>query len=199
MYAVMRLYTLGKAEDLDEIVRRAGEGFVPLVRAVPGFVSYSIVQSGNQAATISIFEDRAGADESVRAAAMWVKQYLGPLLPNPPRVTGGEIRVRVVNAGVQPGFGVARRYSVNVAAIGEIMRRAEAEFVPQLKRLSGLARYSILDEGDGHITSLSAFDSQASADESTRVAGAWVRDALGPHVYGAPDVLAGEFKLAVVA
>ncbi len=37
MYAVMRLYTLGKAEDLDEIVRRAGEGFVPLVRAVPGF------------------------------------------------------------------------------------------------------------------------------------------------------------------
>ena len=199
MFTVMRLYTLTRAEDIAEIVRRATEGFVPLVRAVPGFVSYSIVQSGSLAVSVSTFQDRAGADESVRVAADWVKQNLGTLLPTPPRVISGEVRVRVINAEVQPQFGVARRYQVNTSVVDDIMRRAEAEFVPQLRALPGLARYSVLDEGGGYITSLSAFDSQASADGSTRIAGAWVRDNLSPHVFGPPEVISGEFKLAVVA
>ncbi|MFD0345116.1 hypothetical protein ACFQ0M_01585 [Kitasatospora aburaviensis] len=39
----------------------------------------------------SVFEDRAGADESVRRAADFVRENLAALLPNPPQVTAGPV------------------------------------------------------------------------------------------------------------
>jgi hypothetical protein len=39
---------------------------------------------------VSVFKDKPGADESVRAATQWVEKNLSKHLPNPPQITRGE-------------------------------------------------------------------------------------------------------------
>ena len=198
MYCVLRRYDVDPA-NVDAIVHSIESGGVPLLRSAGGFVSYSVAASGNELLTISVYQDKSGADESVRIAADYVKEHLAPLFKKSPTIFGGDVKLRVANPTTSARFGVMRRYSVNQSAMAEIVSRAQAEFLPLIQGVPGLARYTIVDEGDGHLTSLSAFDSKASAEESTRVAGAWVRDNLAVHVQGSPEVVTADIKLSVLA
>ncbi len=93
MYAEIRKYN---TNSVDEVIRRAQDGFVPLISAHAGFKAYYILKEGpNTAATISIFETQAEARESNKLAADWVHKNLASLLPQPPEITEGEVRVRM--------------------------------------------------------------------------------------------------------
>ena len=93
MYAVIRRYQVDP-QAADEITRRVQEGFVPLIRHVPGFVEYYWLDGGDGTmASLTVYEDRAGEEESVRLAAEFVREHLAGLIPNPPEVTAGEIRI----------------------------------------------------------------------------------------------------------
>jgi hypothetical protein len=90
MYAVVRRYE--GVTDPAEAGRRVDGGFVPLLRQVPGFVAYYWIDAGNGTmVSLSVFEDRAGADESVRRAADFVRDNLASLLPGPPQVSAGQV------------------------------------------------------------------------------------------------------------
>ena len=90
MYAVVRQY--GGAIDPAETARRVQEGFIPLVREVPGFVAYYAVDAGGGViVSVSVFQDQAGSEESTKRAADYIRENLASLLPNPPQVTAGEI------------------------------------------------------------------------------------------------------------
>ncbi|MBJ6638736.1 hypothetical protein [Streptomyces sp. DHE7-1] len=90
MYAVVRRYE--GVTDPAEAGRRVDEGFIPLLRQVPGFVAYYWVDAGGGVMlSTSVYEDRAGADESVKRAADFVRDNLAALLPNAPLVTAGEV------------------------------------------------------------------------------------------------------------
>ncbi|WP_344588924.1 hypothetical protein [Kitasatospora paracochleata] len=68
------------------------EGFVPLLSRVPGFVAYYWVDAGaGVMVSTSVFRDEAGAEESIRRAAEFVRDNLAELLPNPPQVTAGQV------------------------------------------------------------------------------------------------------------
>lgn len=95
MYSVIRRYSvkLGGARHLAERVERE---FIPILRSVPGFVSYIFLEGGQEwgrdvLATVSIFSDREGAEESVRRSAQWVGDNLGAYEPSQPSVTAGEV------------------------------------------------------------------------------------------------------------
>ncbi|MEV6111065.1 hypothetical protein AB0L59_00760 [Streptomyces sp. NPDC052109] len=78
--------------DPAEAARRVSEGFVPLVRDIPGLVAYYWVDAGNGVMiSTSIFENEEGASESVRRAAVFVRDNLASLLPNPPQVMSGQV------------------------------------------------------------------------------------------------------------
>lgn len=90
MYAAVRRYE--GVSDPSEAGRVVDEGFVPLMRQVPGFVAYYWVDAGNGVmVSTSVFQDRAGADESVSRAADFVRENLATLLPNPPQIMAGEV------------------------------------------------------------------------------------------------------------
>jgi heme-degrading monooxygenase HmoA len=80
---------------IDEAVRRVENGLVPILRSVPGFVEYDVVQVGEDVGlTISVFETQEQAEESNRRAAEWVKQNLAPLAAGPHEIVAvGEVRV----------------------------------------------------------------------------------------------------------
>jgi hypothetical protein len=94
MYASVRRYEGVDPGSVEEIVRRAEEGFVPIISKAPGFIAYYFLNVGEGVmAAIAIFEDRAGAEESNRMAAGYIKENLASLFPNPPEITAGEVAV----------------------------------------------------------------------------------------------------------
>lgn len=95
MYTTIRRYTLGTGS-LRELITRLESEFVPILRSVPGFVSYSALDAGLEEdapvlITISSFDSRAGAQESVARAAAWVARNIAEFRLNPPIIMGGEV------------------------------------------------------------------------------------------------------------
>jgi hypothetical protein len=90
MYATVRRYE--GVTDPAEAGRRVDEGFVPLLRDIDGFVAYYWLDAGEgNMASMSVFDDRAGAEASTDRAAAWVNDNIAELLPNAPSVTAGEV------------------------------------------------------------------------------------------------------------
>ena len=86
MFAVIRHYRFNP-KDSDEIDRRIREEFVPIVKKAKGFVRYYWLDSGNgDGASLSVFKDKAGADQSVRLAAEYVKERLSELFTEKPEI-----------------------------------------------------------------------------------------------------------------
>ncbi|MFG2128751.1 hypothetical protein ACGFNV_13275 [Streptomyces sp. NPDC048751] len=90
MYAAVRRYE--GVTDPAEAGRRVNDGFVPLIRQVSGLLAYYWVDAGNGVmVSTSVFESEAGAQESIRMAAVFVRDNLAELLPNPPQVMSGQV------------------------------------------------------------------------------------------------------------
>jgi heme-degrading monooxygenase HmoA len=88
MYAVVRRYKAG-SEVIDEVVRKRAD-VEQLISGVPGFIAYYVVRTSDGGATITICEDQAGTQESIRRAADWVRQNV-PAASTPPEITEGEV------------------------------------------------------------------------------------------------------------
>jgi len=79
MFAVIRRYHFNP-KDSAEIDRRVREEFVPIIKKAKGFVRYYWLDTGKgEAASVSVFRDKAGADESVQLAADYVKEHLSKI------------------------------------------------------------------------------------------------------------------------
>ena len=92
MFAVIRHYHFDKKNSA-EIDRQIREGFVPLIKKAKGFVRYYWLDTGNgEGASFGVFKDKAGADESVRLAAEFVKKEMSGFLVQKPEVIEGPIK-----------------------------------------------------------------------------------------------------------
>ena len=92
MFAVIRHYHFDP-KDGAEIDRLIREEFVPIVKSAKGFVRYYWLDSGKgEGASLSVFKDKAGADESVGLAADYVKVHLSKLLTQKPEIIEGLIK-----------------------------------------------------------------------------------------------------------
>ncbi|WP_329321527.1 MULTISPECIES: hypothetical protein [unclassified Streptomyces] len=90
MYAAVRRYE--GVTDSAEAARLVNDGFVALMRQVSGFVAYYWIDTGGGVmVSTSVFQDQAGAEESISRAADFVRDNLAALLPNPPQVMAGEV------------------------------------------------------------------------------------------------------------
>ena len=92
MYAVIRRYRF-KIEDSEKINQLIQEEFVPLLKKANGFISYNWLNSGTgEGASLSVFQDKSGADESIRLAADFVKSNMSDLLTQKPDVLEGPVK-----------------------------------------------------------------------------------------------------------
>ena len=92
MFAVIRHYHF-KPEDGKKIDQLIQEGFVPLLKKAKGFVRYYWLDTEEgQGVSLSVFKDKAGADESVLLAADFVKKSMSELLNQKPEVIEGPIK-----------------------------------------------------------------------------------------------------------
>ena len=89
MYATVRTYSAGP-ELVDALLSNAAD-VKSLISGIDGFKAYYLLKTADGAASISVFDDEAGATESTRAAGEWVRENLPDHAGTPPQVTSGEV------------------------------------------------------------------------------------------------------------
>lgn len=98
-WAVMRTYT--GISHVDEIYRRVNANLLPLLAESPGLASYRLIDAGaGIGVTSSAYADRHSAEAAGLIIRQWVKGNLGDLVPDPPAELLGDIKLRIVPAGV---------------------------------------------------------------------------------------------------
>jgi hypothetical protein len=93
MFATIRRYEAVDQSRTGELVKKADETLVPSLSELPGFSGYYLIEAGNGVmSSIGFFDTSAQADESTRLASNWVREHkLETALPNPPKITSGEV------------------------------------------------------------------------------------------------------------
>ena len=86
-----------------------------------------------------------------------------------------------------------RRYeSIDQSRKSELVKKVDESLLPTLSELPGFNGYFLIDAGAGVMSSVSFFDTAAQADESTRIAGSWLREQkLETALPNAPKITAG--------
>jgi hypothetical protein len=99
MHATIRRYEGIDQDRTEELTKKVGESLLPRLSKMPGFKSYHLIEADNGVmSSIDFFDTPVQADESTRVAATWVREEkLETALPNPPKVTGGEVIVEKTN------------------------------------------------------------------------------------------------------
>jgi hypothetical protein len=91
MYAVIRSYS-GSPDLAGQLAARADE-VKEVVSAVSGFKAYYLLETEDGCATVSVYDDRSGADESSSRAAAWLQEHASEISSPAPQITAGEVLV----------------------------------------------------------------------------------------------------------
>ena len=89
MYATIRNYA-GEAGMADALVENESE-VRSIVSRIGGFRAYYLIKTADGCASVSVFDDEAGASESTSAAGAWVRENLPEHAGTPPQVSAGEV------------------------------------------------------------------------------------------------------------
>ena len=91
MHAVVRTYSGSGAKELFGMLEeRIGE-VESLIRSVTGFVGYTLVRTDDGGVTVTVCQDKAGTDESMRVARDWIQENASDLDTSPPAVSEGSV------------------------------------------------------------------------------------------------------------
>ena len=103
MHATVRRYEGIDVSQKDELTKKIGESLAPRLSKLPGFNNYFLIDTGNGVmSSVGLFDNSTQADESTRVASDWVRdEKLERVLPNPPKVTDGEVIVHKTNGAVR--------------------------------------------------------------------------------------------------
>jgi hypothetical protein len=95
LYATIRRYEATDQTRTSELIKKAEDSLLPRLSELPGFNTYSLIEAGDGVITsIGFFDTAEHAEESTRVASNWVREEnFHEALPNPPKVTSGQVVV----------------------------------------------------------------------------------------------------------
>ncbi len=89
MYAVVRSYSGSGTKELFDLLEQRLAEVESLIRAVQGFVAYSLIRTDDGGITVTVCQDKAGTDESMQVARDWIRENASELSTSPPAVSEG--------------------------------------------------------------------------------------------------------------
>ena len=103
MHAIVRRYEGIDTKRTDELKRKVDDSLMPSLTKLPGFSGYFLIEAGEGVmSSVNFFDTSAQADESSRVVANWLREEkLESVVPNPPKITGGEVIVHRTNGAVR--------------------------------------------------------------------------------------------------
>ena len=90
MFASIRTYN-GAPMLTDELVKKQDD-LKSILEPITGFYSYSLVKTADGAISMTVCENRAGAEQSNTVEAAWLKDKLPTFATRPPEIWTGEVR-----------------------------------------------------------------------------------------------------------
>lgn len=91
MHAVVRTYAGQGAKELFDLLEKRKSDVENLIRSVSGFHAYSLIRTDDGGVTVTVCQDKAGTDESVRLARDWIKENASDVGASPPAVSEGPV------------------------------------------------------------------------------------------------------------
>jgi len=95
MHAVVRSYSGKGAKELFDILEKNKAEVEKLIRPVKGFVSYSLVHTASGGFSVTVCQDKAGTDESVRVARDWIAKNAGNTGVAAPTISEGTVMLQL--------------------------------------------------------------------------------------------------------
>ena len=89
MHTVIRSYSGSGATPLFDVLEERKSEVEELIRAVNGFVSYSLLRTSDGGVSVTTCQDKAGTDESLQLARDWIQENASHLDVHPPTVAEG--------------------------------------------------------------------------------------------------------------
>ena len=201
---VIRIRTVNEGHATDGVLAQIQEGFVPLVQEVSGIDLYLAAANPETRAlfSVGVFADEAGVEESNRIAGEWVTANIPDVFEGDPAVHNGVIGVSApAPAGDLLGkYVVIRLREPNPDwEVDEVMRLIGEGYVPLVEAISGFVGYfGSADAETGGQAYITIFDDLAGTEESTRVAGEWLKANDYTFFTGDPTLAEGEIGAAAV-
>ena len=91
MHAVVRSYSGTGAKELFDLLAQRKADVEALIRGVTGFVSYTLVQTADGGISVTVCQDKAGADESLQRAREWIQANAAGTGVGAPAVSEGSV------------------------------------------------------------------------------------------------------------
>lgn len=95
MYAVIRTYTGPGAKKLFDLLEERKKDVEGLIRPVKGFVSYVLIRTADGGASVTVCQDKAGTDESLRVAGDWIRQNASGTGASAPSISEGSVILKL--------------------------------------------------------------------------------------------------------
>jgi len=94
MHAVIRSYSGKGTKALFDLLEKNKGEVESLIRGVKGFVSYSLVRTTRGGFSVSVYQDKAAADESTRAAREWIAKNASKTGVARPAISEGTVMLQ---------------------------------------------------------------------------------------------------------
>ena len=91
MYALVRNYSGTGAKELFDLLDERKLDVEKHLRAVDGFVSYTLIRTNDGGVAVTICQDQDGSNQSSQVARDWIKTNSAGLNTNPPTVSKGSV------------------------------------------------------------------------------------------------------------
>ena len=91
MYAVVRTYSGQGANSLFNLLEQRQPQVESVIRAVSGFQSYTLIRTDDGGVAVTVCQDKAGTQESIRVARDWIQKNAEDLGVSPPSVSEGSV------------------------------------------------------------------------------------------------------------
>lgn len=91
MHAVVRSYSGSGANELFNLLEQRKAEVESLIRAVTGFVSYTLIRTEGGGVTVTVCQDKAGTDQSLQLARDWIRDNAADLGASAPAVLEGSV------------------------------------------------------------------------------------------------------------
>lgn len=95
MYSVVRTYSGPGAKQLFDLIEQRQDDIESLIRSVTGLISYTLVPTSAGGVSVTVCQDKAGADESSKLARDWILENASDIDVSPPEVSEGPVAIQV--------------------------------------------------------------------------------------------------------
>jgi len=95
MHTVVRSYSGKGAAELFDLLEKRKADVEQEMRAVKGFVSYTLARSNDGGFSVTTCQDKAGIDDSLKRAKEWIAKNAGSTGVAPPKVSEGSVMVHL--------------------------------------------------------------------------------------------------------